>query len=163
MLRHYGHEPCVGPAFWEGNHAYKALKQKVSLEDYLALREEKPYREYLYGEMVEKAAPNEQLPDVAWFLSVPQTVDGNAVSPPVLAVEILSPDDRFSRVQQKIQVYLQAGVKVVWVVDADMLSVAIYRPAQAPVVLEGEAILEDPELSGLRLPLSVVFEDVRFA
>jgi Uma2 family endonuclease len=36
---------------------------------------------------------------------------------PDLAIEIVSPDDRFSRVFEKVAEYLQAGVANVWVVD----------------------------------------------
>src|SRR5207249_1788488 len=92
-----------------------------------------------------------QLPDVAWFSKRPETQDGNAVSPPDLAVEILSPDDPFSRVNQKIYVYLHAGVKVVWVVDPEARNVSVYRREQVLEVIEGDAVLEDPVLPGFRV------------
>ncbi len=37
--------------------------------------------------------------------------------PPVLCIEILSPDDRMSEMHEKIDDYLSMGVKAVWVVD----------------------------------------------
>jgi Uma2 family endonuclease len=39
------------------------------------------------------------------------------VTPPLLCIEILSPDDRFGRMDQKISDYLQMGVRSVWVID----------------------------------------------
>ena len=34
-----------------------------------------------------------------------------------LAVEVLSPDDRMSEIQEKVREYLSAGARLVWVVD----------------------------------------------
>ncbi|HEY3990403.1 MAG TPA: Uma2 family endonuclease [Acidobacteriaceae bacterium] len=39
------------------------------------------------------------------------------VTQPLLCIEILSPDDRFGRMDQKITDYLQMGVRSVWVID----------------------------------------------
>ena len=38
-------------------------------------------------------------------------------TPPLLCIEILSPDDRMSEMQEKVDDYLQMGVETVWVVD----------------------------------------------
>ena len=38
-------------------------------------------------------------------------------TPPLLCIEVLSPDDRMSDTQEKVDDYLQMGVEVVWVVD----------------------------------------------
>jgi Uma2 family endonuclease len=38
-------------------------------------------------------------------------------TPPLLCIEILSPDDRMSEMQEKVDDYLQMGVEMVWVVD----------------------------------------------
>ena len=37
--------------------------------------------------------------------------------PPFLAIEILSPEDRMTRMQPKIQEYLSAGVEWIWLID----------------------------------------------
>jgi Uma2 family endonuclease len=39
------------------------------------------------------------------------------VDPPVLVVEILSPDDSYSDTQDRAQDYLEMGVKAVWLID----------------------------------------------
>ncbi len=46
---------------------------------------------------------------------------------PLLCIEILSPEDTFSRLNQRIQDYLDFGVPVVWVVDPAERRVWIYR------------------------------------
>jgi Uma2 family endonuclease len=47
--------------------------------------------------------------------------------PPDLAVEVLSPRDRPRHVLDKIGEYLQAGVRLVWVVDPQRERGAVYR------------------------------------
>ncbi len=37
--------------------------------------------------------------------------------PPLLCIEILSPDDRMSEMHEKIEDYLRMGVSAVWIVD----------------------------------------------
>ena len=39
--------------------------------------------------------------------------------PPFLAIEILSPDDRMTRMVPKIQEYLAIGIEYVWVIDPE--------------------------------------------
>jgi Uma2 family endonuclease len=47
---------------------------------------------------------------------------------PDLAVEVLSPGDRAGEVLAKIQDWLDAGCKAVWLVDPAAQTVAVYRP-----------------------------------
>ena len=62
---------------------------------------------------------------------------------PDLAVEILSPNDRPREVKEKIHGWLQAGVRMVWVVNPDRRTVAVHRPAA-----EIETLTEDADLDG---------------
>jgi Uma2 family endonuclease len=39
------------------------------------------------------------------------------VDPPVLVVEVLSPDDTYSDTQERAQDYLEMGIKAVWLID----------------------------------------------
>ena len=48
-------------------------------------------------------------------------------STPVVCIEILSPEDRLSRVNMRVQEYLSVGVPVVWVVDPAEHRVWVYR------------------------------------
>jgi Uma2 family endonuclease len=56
--------------------------------------------------------------------------------PPLLAVEVLSPDDNVGQTDRRIEILLQFGVPIVWVVDPKSLTVAEYRPGQAHRVIE---------------------------
>lgn len=63
--------------------------------------------------------------------------------PPILAVEVLSPNDRTGRVMRKITDYLDNGVGLVWLVDPEVRNVTVYRPGKQQVVREA-----DQELTG---------------
>lgn len=62
---------------------------------------------------------------------------------PLLAVEVLSPSDRMGKVTQKVREYLEAGTRIVWVVDPEDKCVQIHRPGELPAVA-----WEPDELSG---------------
>lgn len=47
--------------------------------------------------------------------------------PPLLCIEILSPEDRASRTHEKIRDYLDMGVLEVWVVDPAARSIRIFK------------------------------------
>jgi Uma2 family endonuclease len=46
---------------------------------------------------------------------------------PDLAIEVLSPDDRSRDVLDKVGEYLQAGVRLVWVLDPERCTAAVHR------------------------------------
>lgn len=48
--------------------------------------------------------------------------------PPLLCVEILSPEDRWNRVQESIDDYLQFGVPEIWVIDPEEAKAWICTP-----------------------------------
>jgi Uma2 family endonuclease len=58
-----------------------------------------------------------RLPDISLYLAEP---DGDVpTEPPLVAVEILSPDDRLSRLSQKLVEHLTWGVAHCWVADPE--------------------------------------------
>jgi Uma2 family endonuclease len=68
-------------------------------------------------------------PDVAFYSIArqPTVPDDYFEIAPDLAVEVLSPDDRRSRVRAKIREYIDAGVRLVWLVDPETRTVLEYR------------------------------------
>lgn len=78
--------------------------------------------------------------------------------PPVLAVEVLSPNDTPGEVNEKVDDYLRGGVKVVWVVDYARQTVTVYRSDQSlRVVKNGGELAGDPDLPGFACPISQFF------
>lgn len=77
---------------------------------------------------------------------------------PVLAVEILSPNDTQDEINEKIDDYLAAGVALVWIVDPHDQTVTIYRPKQEPELVNVRQELSgDPHLPGFRVAVAEVF------
>ena len=78
---------------------------------------------------------------------------------PDIAVEVLSPSDTSSGIQQKVLDYLEAGGARVWVVDPQADTVTVYRADGSAALLRGTDTLRDEALlPGFALPLSQLFE-----
>ena len=78
---------------------------------------------------------------------------------PFVAIEILSPSDSHGDVHEKLRLYLDHGVAVVWIVDPDDQSVRIYRLGQAVTLFSGDQILTcEPEMSGFAVNTSALFQ-----
>ena len=61
---------------------------------------------------------------------------------PDFLVEIVSSSNRGSELEDKVQAYLQGGARLVWVINARLRRVTIYRPGAEP------EILQDPDVLG---------------
>lgn len=60
---------------------------------------------------------------------------------PDLAIEILSPDDRMSRVMTKIRFYLENGVRLVWLIDPDRRTVTVFTtPERGRILTDGDTL-----------------------
>ena len=53
-------------------------------------------------------------------------------------MEVLSPDDRAGKTQEKVRDYLNAGTRQVWIVDPDTASVTVHFPGGASQSYSGE-------------------------
>ena len=98
--------------------------------------------------------PPEQLAAVSW--------DHSAYFPtvPHLVVEVLSPSESASDMEEKAQDYLAGGAYRVWYVDPRRRAVYIHD-ADAPTrVVRGDESLTEPELlPGFELPLNMIFPE----
>lgn len=63
---------------------------------------------------------------------------GFAVGAPDLAVEVLSPDDRPKNLDRKAERWVNAGVKLVWVINPRSRTATIYRPGVDPVTISAD-------------------------
>lgn len=74
---------------------------------------------------------------------------------PDLAVEIVSPTDRMSDVTRKIVDYLDAGTRLVWVIDPATRTAAVHRTGNDVVMIRDGDVLDGGDvLPGFRLPLT---------
>lgn len=86
-------------------------------------------------------------PDVAFIRAerVPdRRVRGYYAVVPDLVIEVVSPSDRIPQVNRKAFSWLDAGARLVWVVDPETEEIVVHRPGNLVTVLRGE----DATLSG---------------
>jgi Uma2 family endonuclease len=77
---------------------------------------------------------------------------------PDLAVEVLSPTDVRSEIDEKIDEYLRSGVRLVWFVNPFERRVTIHRPGKGPLVLdERDSVDGGDVLPGFSYPLARLF------
>jgi Uma2 family endonuclease len=78
--------------------------------------------------------------------------------PPELVVEVLSPDDRWSDVMEKIAEYLAFGVDRVWIADPRLRQVFAYRSLTDVTTFGAGEVLGDGDLlPGFRLAIDELF------
>ena len=101
-------------------------------------------------------------PDVAFVRTdrLPEAPDrGFFPGPPDLAVEVVSPSDTFSDVQEKALSWLAHGTRQVWVVDPTSKSVTVHRAGEdAAVLREGAEVGGGDVIPGFRVAVSALFE-----
>jgi Uma2 family endonuclease len=84
--------------------------------------------------------------------------DGFCQIVPDLVVEVTSPRDLLSKVERKMQMWIDAGVKLAWLVKPETKSVTVYAMGQKPVILvETDMLTGEPVLPGFAVPLADVF------
>jgi len=83
---------------------------------------------------------------------------GHVRIPPDLAVEVVSPNDLFSEVRIKVEEYLDAGVRLVWVVDPDTRIVEVHQSDRTVVILRaGDELAGGEVLPGFRCRVEDLF------
>lgn len=76
--------------------------------------------------------------------------------PPFLCIEILSPEDRMSRMAAKLDDYFAFGVECVWVIDPVRRAAAVYTVSGSQPVRDGFLHYSNPEIS---IALKHIFPD----
>ena len=79
---------------------------------------------------------------------------------PDLAVEIISPTDRYARVIEKVGVYLEDGVRLVWVIDPENEQIAVTTAgAGGQTMLSKTNTLTGGEvIPGFSIPVASLFD-----
>lgn len=77
---------------------------------------------------------------------------------PDLAVEVISPSDRLPQVREKVEYYIESGVRLVWVVNPRDRTVTVYSPDHPPHTLNQDDELDGGEvLPDFRLTVGEIF------
>jgi Uma2 family endonuclease len=96
-----------------GEKDHSSLQKKIIL--YLAVRESQLRICVFPEQRVQVSATRFRIPDVCVTLQEP--AEQIFTKPPFICIEVLSPEDRWPRVQQRIDDYLNMGAPNVWVLD----------------------------------------------
>jgi Uma2 family endonuclease len=76
---------------------------------------------------------------------------------PEIAIEVVSPSDSATHLNEKIEAYLQGGSASVWVAFPQTRSVMVYTN-DAVRELKRDQLIEDPLLPGFSVPVSRFFD-----
>jgi Uma2 family endonuclease len=109
-----------------------------------------------------KIGMNERLPDISFVAAarIPEDGEPEGIWPiaPDLAVEIISPNDFWEKVSDKISDYFAAGVRQVWLVAPKDKTVTIYHsPFQVTILTEEDELTCEELLPGFRCRLRDIF------
>jgi Uma2 family endonuclease len=101
-------------------------------------------------------------PDVAYIspgrLTDEQYEDeGFCTVVPDLVVEVISPNDLAYAVNEKLEEWVEAGVKLVWIVHPEKKTVDVYLDGSSHRLRAGDRLTADPVLPGFALPLVDLF------
>jgi Uma2 family endonuclease len=101
-------------------------------------------------------------PDVAFVsrsrLEAVGEVEGFWPEAPDLAVEVVSPGDTYAEVEEKVFDWLEAGTKMVVVVNPRKRTATVYRSSTDITALAEDAVLDAGDVvPGFKLPLREVF------
>lgn len=105
---------------------------------------------------------NERIPDLAFVSAIRIPPEGEPITkwpmPPDLAVEVISLNDLYEKVQAKVLEYLTAGVQQVWLVSPEHRTLTVYRSPTNLVAFSGESeLVSDDLFPGFRCPLREIF------
>jgi Uma2 family endonuclease len=76
---------------------------------------------------------------------------------PDLAIEVVSPSDTAKHLKRKVDAYLEAGSKSVWIVYPEARSVMVHT-RDSVRELKADQLIEDPLLPGFSTPVAAFFE-----
>ena len=100
-------------------------------------------------------------PDITFFEHARKLDDANVgfiTDIPLLVIEVLSPNDRMSRVNVRIAQYLRRGVALVWIVDPETHLVTTYRKGREHVTLdEAEELTGEDAIPDFRCNVAELF------
>lgn len=109
---------------------------------------------FLVGERVMK-------PDVAYVAAsrVPEDETKGFIISPDLAVEVISPSDIFWNVYEKALAYLDAGTRLVWVIEPVAQTVTVFRSkTDIKMLTHNETLSGEDVIEGFSCPVAQLFK-----
>ncbi len=114
------------------------------------------------GFLIKKNPDTVRAPDIA-FVRMERILENPAVKSyrtgaPDLAVEVNSPGDTISEVEEKVMEWLEAGARMVWVISPKLKTITVYRSLMDVITLTEKDTLDGGEVvPGFRIPVAEIF------
>lgn len=119
-------------------------------------RKRKLWGIHVYPEVRVRIRPGRYLiPDLA-IISGPKPVEAVFTTPPLIWIEILSPEDKPIRVNRKVRELLEFGVPYIWIIDPETLESEVHTQHGGASLTDG--IFRLPN-SPIEVPLQALEED----
>ena len=134
-----------------GELDHNRIQKKLLL--YFATREAQWGVEAIQEQRVQVGPKRFRIPDVTVVLG--RADEQVLTRPPHLCVEILSPEDRMSRMEERVSDYLAMGVTCVWVIDPHTKAAFTITPAEGWREVK-TGVLRTAH-SSLEVPLAEIF------
>jgi Uma2 family endonuclease len=130
------------------------LVQKALLL-YLASREKRLDVIILQEQRMRLGHKHYRVPDLMILQGSGNPTERIITRAPIVCIEILSPEDRVSRVQKRITDYLAFGVRYVWLLDPVKKQAFVYTEGENHEVTDGLLRTENPVIE---IPLDQIFD-----
>jgi Uma2 family endonuclease len=135
-----------------GEHEHSDLQTEIA---YYFRSRRKQWKLHTVVEQRVQVAPTRfRIPDVC-VVPAGGPHPGIYREPPFICIEILSPEDRIGRIQQKIDDYLKFGVRYVWVINPENRRVWVHTTEGSREVKDGILRTENP---GIEIDLAAIFD-----
>lgn len=99
-------------------------------------------------------------PDIAFTAAsrIPEDLGKTFPAPPGLAVEVMSPSDASQRAVQKAFSYLEAGTRIVWILEPESKTVTVYRSeTDIKLLTRDNTITGEDVIEGFSCPVAAFF------
>jgi Uma2 family endonuclease len=126
-----------------GEWDHSRLQALVSC--YLANREKRWGILVVLAQRVQVRTTRFRVPDIS-VLAGPPPDSPILVEPPLLCIEILSPSDRMMEMQERIDDYLNFGVRYVWLLHSRTRRAFVYTLDTVREVKDGMLRTDDPDI-----------------
>jgi len=114
------------------------------------------------GVVVERDPDTVRGPDLLFFEDAEKFTDVEekyGENPPLLALEVLSPNDTYSDIRQRIQEQLAFGTKLVWVLDPEARKITVHQLGKADYSLgENDELTGDQVLPDFKCKVAEFFK-----
>ena len=145
-----------------GRHGKVALRLGALLLDYVQQHDLGDVFAAETGFLLTRDPDTVRAPDVAFVrrerIDTLDDLTGFVPLAPDLVAEVISPSDAFSQVEEKTYFWLQAGVRVVLIVDPENRTVRVVRgPDQTQLLDEAAEVAMDDVIPGWRLNVANLF------